>query len=147
MGKSRILVLQLKEILLTLGLIVLGIFIILLVIFIIKSDDDKKEAQTTLSKDQSLYIPGKYSKEFSLNDTVITMEITVDENIIKDITISSKDENLNNVYPLLNSSLEDIKKQLKEGVPLNEIKISNESKYTKQLLINTINYVLQDAKK
>lgn len=147
MGKSRILVLQLKEILLTLGLIVLGIFIILLVVFIFKSDGNKDKAQTTFSKEQSLYIPGKYSKEFSLNDTLITMEVTVDENIIKDVTISSKDENLNKVYPLLNSSLEDIKTQLKEGIPLNEVKISNDSKYTKQLLINTINYVLQDAKK
>ena len=147
MGKSRILVLQLKEILLTLGLIVLGIFIILLVIFIFKSDNEDQEVKSTFSQSQSHYIPGKYSKEFSLNDTMITMEITVDETIIKDITLSSKDEDLNTVYPLLESSLDDINKQLNEGVSLNDIEISNESKYTKQLLLNTINDVLQDAVK
>ncbi len=142
MAKTKIVVIQLKEIIYTVIFAALGILLVLLLIFMFKRDDNDEAA----SGKADLYTAGKYSSSITLNDTTLNLEVVVDKNHINSVTIKNIDESVTTLFPLVKPSLEAITKQLSDDVPIDQIEIEEDSKYTEQLLIDAIKSALDKAK-
>ena len=140
MANTKIVVIQLKEIIYTVIFVALGILLILLLISMFKPD--KKDSQET----SALYKPGKWATAVELSDAIINLEVVLDEDHINSVNIINLDETVTAMYPLVQPSLEKINLQLSEGIPLDEITLSEDSKYTETLLIDAIATVLEKAK-
>ena len=140
MANTKIVVIQLKEIIYTVIFVALGILLILLLISMFKPD--KKDSQDT----SSLYKPGKWETAVEFSDAVINLEVVLDEDHINSVNIINLDETVTAMYPLVQPSLEKINLQLSEGIPLDEITLSEDSKFTETLLIDAIATVLEKAK-
>ncbi len=141
MAKTKIVVLQLKEIIYTVIFAALGILLILLLIFMFWPDKEK-DATTTSG---NLYVPGKYTSSIELNDTTINLEVLVDKDHINSVQLINIDDSMTTMYPLVKPSLEEISSQLSNDVPIDQLKLSKDSQYTETLLIGAIKDALDKA--
>ncbi len=141
MAKTKIVVIQLKEIIYTVIFAALGILLILLLIFMFNGKDDKDESTET-----SLYKAGVWTSSIALNDTAINLEVILDENHINSVRIVNIDDTITTMFPLVEPSLEEIALQLYEDVPIDQVELSEDSRYTQTLLIEAIKVALDKAK-
>lgn len=141
MAKTKIVVIQLKEIIYTVIFAALGILLILLLIFMFNGKGDKEA-----SKETSLYKAGVWNASIALNDTAINLEVVLDENHINSVRIVNIDDTITTMYPLVEPSLEAIAEQLYADVPIDQIELSEDSRYTQTLLIEAIKLALDKAK-
>ena len=141
MAKTKIVVIQLKEIIYTVIFAALGILLILLLIFMFRPNKDKETAST----DSTLYTAGVYTSSISLNDTALNLEVVVDKNHINKVSIKNIDESITTMFPLVEPSLEAIATQLYNDVPIDQLELLEDSKYTQQLLIEAIKLALEKA--
>lgn len=141
MARTKIVVIQLKEIIYTVIFAALGILLILLLIFMFKGKDKEDSSTET-----SLYTAGTYSSSITLNDMAYNLVVVVDKNQIKKVSIENIDESVTTMYPLVEPSLDMIAMQLYDGVPIDEVEISEDRKFTQQLLIDAIKVALDKAK-
>lgn len=142
MAKTKIVVIQLKEIIYTVIFAALGILLILLLIFMFTSGkgDDMADANTTL------YKAGKWTSSISLLDTAINLEVIVDKDHINAVNIKNIDESITVMFPLIEPSLDAIEAQLVNDVPIDQVELKKDSKYTQQLLLEGIKVALDKAK-
>lgn len=140
MSKTKIVILQLKEIIYTAIFVGLGILLILLLIFMFLPKN-----KDTASLDTQQYKAGKYTSALVLNDTSLNIEVVVDENHINSVTITNIDDSITAMYPLMAPGLEEIADQLYDGVDINSVKISDDSKYTQTLLLDSVKAILDKA--
>ena len=139
MANTKIVVLHRRELLYT------GIFLSLLFVFILLSlilFFPKKQADT---KEQAKYVPGVYTSSLNLNDTELNLEVVVDQIHINSVSITNIDESVSAMYPLLEPSLSEIEKQLSNNIPLSEIQVTEDGKYTQTLLLEHIQKALELA--
>ena len=139
MANTKIVVLHRRELLYT------GIFLSLLFVFILLSlilFFPKKQADT---KEQAKYVPGVYTSSLNLNDTELNLEVVVDQNHINSVSITNIDESVSAMYPLLEPSLSEIEKQLSNNIPLSEIQVTEDGKYTQTILQEHIQKALEHA--
>ncbi|HWT73794.1 MAG TPA: hypothetical protein VN258_03615 [Mobilitalea sp.] len=141
MAKTKIVVIQLKEIIYTVIFAALGILLILLLIFMFR--DKKSEVA---SNDTDLYTAGVWTSSITLNDIALNLEVVVDKNHINSVSIKNIDDSITTMYPLVEPSLEAIATQLYNDVPIDQVTIQEDSKYTQQLLIEAIKSALDKAK-
>ncbi|HKL99707.1 MAG TPA: hypothetical protein VJZ06_07360 [Mobilitalea sp.] len=141
MAKTKIVVIQLKEIIYTVIFAALGILLILLLIFMFNGKDDE-----AASLDTNLYKAGKWNSSIALNDTAINLEVVLDENHINSVRIINIDETITTLYPLVQPSLEEIANQLYDDVPIDQVKITEDKMYTQKLMIEAIKLALDKAK-
>lgn len=141
MSKTKIVIFQLKEIIYTAIFVGLGILLILLLIFMFWQ---KKESTPDTATAQ-LYKAGVYTSTIVLNDTSLNIEVVVDTNHINSLRIVNIDESITTMYPLLEPALEDIETQLYKNVDINDITLSEDSKFTQTLLLDTIKTILDKA--
>ncbi|MBD5089199.1 MAG: hypothetical protein HDT30_10395 [Clostridiales bacterium] len=140
MSKTKIVVIQRKELIYTGIFLVLGIFLIVLLIFMLHKDEDGDSSPV------AEYTPGVYTSQLSLNDTLLNIEVVVDSNHINGVTFSNIDDSVSAMYPLLEPTLANIENQLCNNVAIDQIVLEEESKYTQQLLLNAIEETLEKAK-
>jgi uncharacterized protein with FMN-binding domain len=141
MAKTKIVVIQLKEIIYTVIFAALGILLILLLIFMFKDKGDND-----VSTKSNLYKAGIWTSSTTLGDAVINLEVVLDENHINSIRIVNLDETITTMYPLVQPSLEALAEQLYDGVPVEELNLIDENKFTQTLLIEAIKAALDKAK-
>ena len=141
MAKTKIVVIQLKEIIYTVIFAALGILLILLLIFMFRGDKGDEVAST----DTNLYTAGVWTTSIALNDMAINLEVVVDKDHINSVSIKNIDESITTFYPLVAPSLEAIAMQLYDDVPLDQVEVMEDSKYTQQLLIEGIKVALEKA--
>ena len=141
MAKTKIVVIQLKEIIYTVIFFALGILLILLLIFMFSGKDKEDVASET-----KLYKAGVWTSSIPLSDTVINLEVIVDENHINSVRIVNIDETITTMYPLVPTALDEISAQLSNDVPIDEIELRDDSRYTQTLLIEAIKVALDKAK-
>ena len=143
MSKTKIVVIQRKELIYTGIFVGLGILLICLLIFMFRPASKTDTAsQTTAS-----YKPGVYTTELSLNDTLLNIEVVVDENHVNSVSFSNIDESVSAMYPLLEPTLSDIESQLCNNVDISEISTTENNKYTQTLLLDAIEDTLEKAEK
>lgn len=141
MSKTKIVIIQLKEIIYTAIFVGLGILLILLLIFMFLP---KKESPST-SPNNKQYKAGKYTTQLILNDNTLNLEVVVDRNSIKSVNIVNLDEAITTMYPLVEPALDAIAEQLYNNTDVKDIKLSADSKFTQQLLLDGIELTLDKA--
>ena len=153
MSKTKIVVVKLKELILTTVLVVLGIFFILFGIAWASTKKESVPNQETPSpvpnkittQTSALYTPGVYTSSISIGDTLVHLELVCDTNHINSIRLVNLDEAVATMYPLLHPALEDLELQLSRDVPIEELIITEGSQYTQNLLIEAIENTLSKA--
>ena len=97
MAKTKIVVIQLKEIIYTVIFAALGILLILLLIFMFRGDKDDEVTSTGTN----LYTAGVWTSSIALNDMAINLEVVVDKDHINSVSIKNIDESITTFYPLV----------------------------------------------
>lgn len=141
-AKTKILVLKLKQLIYTVIFVVLGIILIILLFLIIKGKTGKEKSVSAYPT----FAPGVYTSSIVLANSPLDLQITVDEEQVKSITLVNVSESVETMYPLLSSSLSEISAQVIDHNSTEHITYSQDSKYTSIVLINTINTILDKAR-
>lgn len=138
-SKTKIFVLHMKEIIYTAVFAVLAIVLILLLVFMFLPGHSKNETP------EKKYKEGAYTSSFTLNNTELEVEVSVDESQIDSIRFSNMDETVDAMFPLVQPAMEDIAQQICETQSLENIQYSEDSAYTSQIIIDAIKNALKNA--
>ena len=155
-GKTKILVLHMKEVIYTGIFIFLGIiFLVLLAIMFlpnrtsVDSSPTNTEGSAETSENQSSisgeYTPGIYSATLEVSGNRLEMQIIIEQTGITDVSFTHLDEAIETMYPLFTPVLGSISDQLKNGVALEDVAYEDSQKYTATILLETIQQVLERA--
>ncbi len=140
MAKTKIVVLQMKEIIYTAIFVALGILLILLlVVMFLPSKDEAKEG------DLSQYKSGVYTSEIKLGSSSLNLEVIVDSERIKSVSLVNLEDSVTTMYPLVKPSVSYLEEELKQGVAPDDIELTEKGKYTQTLLIEGIKNALSNA--
>lgn len=140
MGNTKIVVLRSREVLYTILFVVLGILLLALFFFMFLPGMKTEETSAAAS-----YVPGVYNSQLSLNDTMLNIEVVVDENHINSVRLVNIDESVATMYPLMEPAMESISEQLCNGVSIEDIVLSDSSKYTQTMLLQAVEETLEKA--
>ena len=146
MSKTKIVVVKMKELIFTVVLVCLVILVLLLLMMFLFSKDDKKPADANQAEETALYHAGVYTSVLTLNDTALNLEVVCDANHINSVRLINLDESVTTMYPLLHPALEELELQLSNDVPLEELQLTESSKYTQTLLLEVIERTIEKAK-
>lgn len=142
MGRTKILVFQMKELIYTGLFVILGVTIVILLFVLFGG---KKQTPTTESQ-AKIYNPGTYSLELTLNDTLLNMEVVVDSDRVKSVSLKNIDDSVTTMFPLLTPSLANIEKQLVNETDPENVILSDDSRYTEMMLLESVKEVLKKAR-
>ena len=141
MSKTKIVIIQLKEIIYTAIFVGLGILLILLLIFMFSP---KRKDSNNINESRK-YTAGVYNSKLTLNNAALNLEVVVDETDIKSIRFINLEESVTTMYPLIQPALEEISTQLYNDVDIQDVTISEDSQYTQTMLLETISSTLEKA--
>lgn len=154
-GSTRIVVIPLKKLIIM--VCVIAALIILATIFIFggSSSDAAKStgvnistSTDTVKKNTSCptYSPGVYTSSILLNGTPIDIQVTVDSDNINNIEMVNLSESVQTMYPMLNSSFDEIKTAVINNGSTDNITYNAGSKYTATMLLSAIDSALAKAR-
>ncbi len=154
-GSTRIVVIPLKKLIIM--VCVIAALIILAAIFIFggSSSDAAKStgvnistSTDTVKKNTSCptYSPGVYTSSILLNGTPIDIQVTVDSDNINNIEMVNLSESVQTMYPMLNSSFDEIKTSVINNGSTDNITYNAGSKYTATMLLSAIDSALAKAR-
>lgn len=154
-GSTRIVVIPLKKLIVM--VCVIAALIILAAIFIFggSSSDAAKStgvnistSTDTVKKNTSCptYSPGLYTSSILLNGTPIDIQVTVDSDNINNIEMVNLSESVQTMYPMLNSSFDEIKTAVINNGSTDNITYNAGSKYTATMLLSAIDSALAKAR-
>lgn len=148
MSKTKIVVLQMKELVYTGIFVGLGLLLIILLIIMFYPRRERTSTADTssVSEENASYKPGIYNSELQLGDTTLNLELVVDESQIKSISFVNLDDSVTTMYPLVKPSLASIEEALIAGTPIDEIQLTEKSKYTQTMLLDGIKQALDKAR-
>ena len=141
-NKTKIVVLHMKELIYTAIFVALAILFIILLIVMFGKKEPEKAVKTMAD---ATYVPGIYSTSITLNNQVVDISVTVDENHINSVELNNIDEAITTMFPLMEPAFDSIAAQIKEGTALSDITYDQESYYTSQILIQAIQTSLDKA--
>ncbi len=150
MSKTRIVVLQVKKLVIGAVLSVLGILILafLFVLFFPKQDSGSTGAALdTESKKESIYQAGIYTKEIEVGDTTVNLELALDETQVKSLELVNLEESVETMYPLMKPTVEKLSEELSAGKDIHKIELSEDAKYTEKMLVESVATMLEEHKK
>ena len=146
-GPTRILVIPLKKLIITICII--AEFIIIATIYILSvKEPDNSTASTTSRQNRAstaTYSPGVYTSSLILNGTPVDIQVSVDSDNINNIELVNLSESVQTMYPMLTSSFGDIKKAVMESCSTANITYDSANKYTSSLLLGAIQSALDKA--
>lgn len=146
MAKTRIIVLKLKKLLhIAIPVTVSIVFLLLLFLLFRPSDSPDTSENMVTAPTFSTYRAGVYTSVISLNDSLLNLEVVVDSDHINSVRLVNLDEATAAMYPLMEPATADISNQLASGIPLEEVTLSESSKYTQMLLLEHIEKTLEKA--
>lgn len=142
-SKTRIIILQMKEIIYTIVFVVLALLMIFLFIYMFFLRDHGKSNEPASAP---TYTPGVYTTSIVLGDHPVSLQVSVDADHINSITTAPLEESVTAMYPLLEPSLDSINEQLDSISSVDELTLDSESRYTGLILQQAIKNALQKAK-
>ena len=138
--QTKILVLHIKELIYTAIFFVLGVILIILLITMFGSG-----RKQTASIESSAYIPGVYTSSIDFKDRSVDVQVTVDKNHIKDVSLINLEESVSVMYPLMEPTVKHLRDQILEKQSLDGITYGTENQYTSAVLLHAIDQALQKA--
>lgn len=140
-AKTKIIVLQMKEVIYTGIFVVLGVLLILLLIFMfLPKDTGENEILDT-----SVYVAGIYTADLVFSNQGISIEVVVDQDEIKAISLVNLNETVTTMYPSFQPVLENIAEQIITNQSLENITYLDDSKYTSVMLLEAVRLALDKA--
>lgn len=136
-SKTRIIVIQCKQLIIALFISILALALIAAISIIISSSS-KKETPVPSGK----YAAGVYSSAVTLNGNPVEVRVTVDEDNINDIELVNVSESVTTMYPLIQSSFNEIKELVIENGGTSGIAYSADNKYTSTMILKAISNAL-----
>lgn len=147
MSRTRIVILQMRELIYTAIFVGLGIFlVVLLVIMFWPGKSDGNQASLEQEPEQ-IYEAGIYTKELKIGDATVNLQLCLDENQVKSVELINLDETVETMYPLMAPTVEKISKQLSAGSSVEEIVLTEEAQYTEKIIVETVNELLHEHEK
>lgn len=141
-SKTKIVVLRMKEIIYT--AIFVGLAILLITLFLIMFRPKRDTVQT--AADTASYIPGVYTVSLNLSNQEVDVQVTVDSDRIKAVTLVPLNDSITTMYPLLQPAIQDLSAQIVSSQSTENLTYSSDSKYTSTTLINAVEKALKKAK-
>lgn len=142
-NKTKIVVLKSKELIYTGIFLFLGIVLIFVLYFMFSSNHKDKSKPNAI--ETAVYKSGIYTSDINLGGSNTQLSVTVDNNKVTNVSLSSMDETITTIYPLLEPTLEEINSQITSVDSLEEISFSADNQYTTILIIDAIEVALEDA--
>ena len=140
-AKTKIVVLRMKNLILTGVLIGIAILILFMIISLMVSG--KKSTVETMAP--SLYVPGVYSSSVLLNGSSFDVQVTVDDNYITAVNLVNLDETIETMYPLIPSAMNELSTQIIDNQSIDNITFSQGNQYTSTVLLSAIKDALAKA--
>lgn len=137
-ANTKIVVLKMKNLVITLLFAGLGIVLIVLLIFMFKGKNNE-------SVSTSAYIPGVYTTTITLNNQELDVEVSVSKDKIRSIRFVNLSETVTTMFPLMESALESVSVQIVQNQSTKDLLYADDMKYTSELLVNAINAALAKA--
>lgn len=145
MAKTRIIVLKLKK-LLRIVIPAAIVLVLFLVLFFFFSSGKKEEGNgEPVTPSAATYRAGVYTSVIELNDSLLNLEVVLDTDHIKSVRLVNLDVATAAMYPLMTPAAADISAQLAAGTSIDDITLSESSKYTQMLLLEGIRATLEKA--
>ena len=138
-AQTKIVVLHMKEIIYTAVFVILGLILLILFAFMFFPKSD------SASEDVS-YTPGVYTSSFSINNTDLELEVSVDSTHINGIRFTNLSESVATMYPLMQPTIESLTEQICKSQSLDEIEYFDENAYTSQIILKAIEEALKKAR-
>jgi uncharacterized protein with FMN-binding domain len=138
MNSTKIIVIQLKELLYTVVFAVLGLILIGALIFMLLPNKKDKTTQVQ-------YQPGIYSSSFMLKEQPVNLEVTVNENEITSVRLMDMTSELELMYPLVQPTIATLERQIVKHQRL-DITLASDSPATSQVLLQAVENALSKAK-
>ncbi len=140
-AKTKIVVLRMKNLILTGVLIGIAILILFMIISVMVSG--KKSTVETMAP--ALYVPGVYSSSVLLNGSSFDVQVTVDDNYITAVNLVNLDETIETMYPLIPSAMNELSTQIIDNQSIDNITFSQGNQYTSTVLLSAIKDALAKA--
>ena len=140
-AKTKIVVLRMKNLILTGVLIGIAILILFMIISVMVSG--KKSTVETMAP--SLYVLGVYSSSVLLNGSSFDVQVTVDDNYITAVNLVNLDETIETMYPLIPSAMNELSTQIIDNQSIDNITFSQGNQYTSTVLLSAIKDALAKA--
>lgn len=147
MPKTRIVILRMREVIYTAIFVGLGILLLIILFFMFWPGKDRGSQDTASKSQEKQYQAGVYTKELSMGDATVNLQVTLDEDHVKSVRIAPLDESVTTMYPLIEPAVETISEQLQAGKEVAEISLGEESQYTEQVILNAVQEIIDEEKK
>ena len=121
------------------------LLIIATIIILVVSISGKNDSDDPVTLENARYVPGLYNSDIRLSEYTLNLELAVDRDCIKSVSITNLDEEILSMYPLIEPSLRAVSEQLIGGVAIDAVTISEDSKFTQMMLIEAIGSMLEKA--
>ena len=141
-ANTKIFVFKANELIYTGIFIVLGVLFILLLIFMFLPKQETKPNSTEPAME---YLAGVYSSTIHLGGSSLDVKVAITDEKVTSISLSGLDDTTKTMYPLLESAVEDINKQLQTVDSIDELTFDSESQYTNTLLKQAMQNAISKA--
>lgn len=138
MGSTRFVVVKAKELIKTAVFAILGVVILVgLITFFLHLGEEEGS---------SLYRDGTYLGETVLEGESVEIAVTVSDGKIADVAMAENDEAVAVFYPLLETALEEVNREVVKTQSLT-IEVSSQNAHSAQLLLYAVADGLEQAKR
>lgn len=105
-----------------------------------------KKENSSDSASTASYIPGVYASSLTLGSQEINVEVTVDQDQIRSVSMVPLSDSVETMFPLVQPSLEHLTGQICSSQSLENLSYPEETRYTSQVLIRAIESALEKAR-
>ena len=146
MGGTKIIVLQMKQIIKACLFALIGILAIILLIFLFvpKTPRDSASASGSAAAG-SQYVPGTYTASITLSDTPVNVNVTVSSKAITAITMDNLAETQQVFYPLFPTAMQTVANEV-VAQQSTDFTPTGDYPVTAQVLLNAIQQAVDQAK-
>ena len=111
-----------------------------------KKNDSASTSSPAVTSDSShAYTPGVYNSELSLGDTVIQIQVALDNDRVKSVELINLEESVETMYPLIKPAVKEISDQLAQNISPEEVVLSDDSPYTSQMILDRVSEIMKQA--
>ena len=139
-SKTIIVVLHMKEVIYTTIFIILGIVLIFLLVYMFGPSRHNKT-----DTGQPKYKAGVYTSSIQFEGQNLDVQVVVDENHINSVSFVNLNDTVTTMYPLMQSSMDNISEQICKTQSVDNISYSEENQYTASMLLHAVEDALQKA--
>lgn len=142
-SKTKIFVFKMKELIYTGIFLVLAALFIVLLVMMFRGGGTKTDEATKTSAVS--YIPGVYHATIDLGEHNLEVAVAVDAEHINSISFTNLEEAVSVMYPLMQTSMEQLATQIITNQSTEDLAISDDSKYTGAAIVDAVERALEKA--